>query len=570
MRSSLLVVLAFAYAVAAGTPHHQGGKGNRQPYVRVRNGTYSGVYSAEYDQDFFLGIPYAQPPVEDLRFRIPQSLNSRWRGARNATAYTPTCVGYGGDQIGYEVSEDCLYLNVVRPAGIKRKNLPVAFWIHGGGYFMGSGVDRRYNLTFMVQNGVDIGKPFIGVSINYRLSAWGFLNSEEVQESGQTNLGLRDQRLAMQWVRENIAAFGGDPDKVTIFGESAGASSVGYQLTAYNGRDDKLFRGAIMQSGSPVYYGSVNDTEYFQPLYNSVVNQAGCSGAADTLQCLRDVPYAQLNAVINQTEFRGTFVPAVDGDFFQRLISTQLEDGAFVHVPIISGANSDEGTAFSPQGINTTEIFYQNVVNPSGRFFRRLPEWFGQAILEAYPDIPALGIPGTPPLPADFRPGPPFGAQFRRSAAYYGDATFIAPRRQTCQTWAAAGVAAYCYRFNVIVAGIPAIIGATHFQEVAFVFYNLQGVGYALNPFTNKTEEYTELAKLMTSSWASFVVDQDPNSFRAGGRAFAEVEPWPRYDNGNPQDFVWSVNETSYAEPDTYRAEGMRLINENAEEVYHR
>lgn len=138
-------------------------------------------------------------------------------GARNATAYTPTCVGYGGDQIGYEVSEDCLYLNVVRPAGIKRKNLPVAFWIHGGGYFMGSGVDRRYNLTFMVQNGVDIGKPFIGVSINYRLSAWGFLNSEEVQESGQTNLGLRDQRLAMQWVRENIAAFGGTLQSPSIY-----------------------------------------------------------------------------------------------------------------------------------------------------------------------------------------------------------------------------------------------------------------------------------------------------------------------------------------------------------------
>jgi carboxylesterase type B len=102
----------------------------------------------------------------------------------------------------------------------------------------------------MVQNAVKIGKPIVTVNINYRLSAWGFLSgSEELTETGALNLGLRDQRLALQWVQENIAAFGGDPSQVTIYGESAGAASVGYHLTAYNGRDDKLFRAAIMQSG---------------------------------------------------------------------------------------------------------------------------------------------------------------------------------------------------------------------------------------------------------------------------------------------------------------------------------
>jgi carboxylesterase type B len=102
----------------------------------------------------------------------------------------------------------------------------------------------------MVQNAVKIGKPIVTVNINYRLSAWGFLSgSEELMDTGALNLGLRDQRLALQWVQENIAAFGGDPSQVTIYGESAGAASVGYHLTAYNGRDDKLFRAAIMQSG---------------------------------------------------------------------------------------------------------------------------------------------------------------------------------------------------------------------------------------------------------------------------------------------------------------------------------
>jgi len=119
-------------------------------------------------------------------------------------------------------------------------------WIHGGGLSMGGTQDERYNLSFIVDNSVAIGKPIIGVSIAYRLSGWGFLSSLEVAGSGQTNLGLRDQRLALHWLQENIGAFGGDPSKVTIWGESAGAGSVGWQLTAYNGRDDHLFRAGIM------------------------------------------------------------------------------------------------------------------------------------------------------------------------------------------------------------------------------------------------------------------------------------------------------------------------------------
>ncbi len=109
------------------------------------------------------------------------------------------------------MSEDCLYLNVIRPAGCSpEEKLPVAFWIHGGGFFQGGGIDQRYNLSFTVENAQKIGKPIIGVSINYRLSAWGFLSgSEEVRDNGNLNLGLRDQRLALQWVQENIEAFGG-------------------------------------------------------------------------------------------------------------------------------------------------------------------------------------------------------------------------------------------------------------------------------------------------------------------------------------------------------------------------
>lgn len=193
--------------------------------------------------------------------------------------------------------------------------------------------DKRYNLSFIVDNSVTIGKPIIGVSIAYRLSAFGFLQSQEVSGSGNTNMGLRDQRLALHWLQENIAAFGGDPLKVTIWGESAGAASVGWHITAYNGRDDHLFRAGIMESGNPVTYTSYRTDNEYQPLYNSVVKAAGCHNAIDNLECLRHVPFAKLNHILNTTDAT-KWQPIVDGDFIARWGSIQLAEGAFVKVPV--------------------------------------------------------------------------------------------------------------------------------------------------------------------------------------------------------------------------------------------
>ena len=121
-------------------------------------------------------------------------------------------------------------------------------------------MDRRYNQTFLVENSVKIGKPIMAASIAYRLGPFGFLNGDEVAGAGQTNIGLKDQRKALQWIQENGAAFGADTSRVTIQGESAGAASVGFQLTAFNGRDDKLFRGAILQSGNAIAYNALNSS----------------------------------------------------------------------------------------------------------------------------------------------------------------------------------------------------------------------------------------------------------------------------------------------------------------------
>ncbi|KAG9230882.1 Alpha/Beta hydrolase protein [Amylocarpus encephaloides] len=582
-RATLIAIgLAWCLAGVRNTPASQ-------PIVIVKNGSYAGIHSETYNQDWFLGIPYAQPPIKDLRFRVPRHLEDSWVGPRDAKRYSPACVGYGGDEVHYDrLSEDCLYLNVLRPAGYGNNKLPVAFWMHGGGFFQGSTMDKRYNLCFIIQQSVEIGKPMIGVSINYRISAWGFLLGKEVQDSGQSNLGLRDQRLAMQWVQENINAFGGDSNKVTVWGESAGASSVGNHIIAYNGRDDKLFRAGIMQSGGPIfYYPMTAKQSYFDLLLSSV----GCDTSKDKIQCLRTLPFSVLNAAINTTEdLTQRWHPVVDGDLITKRPSKLLAADIFNKVPVIVGANSDEGSIFSPRQVNTEEDFYNHLIHNSSFtpfFAAKIPSGFATRVLKVYPDIPELGIPGPPTLAYNVRPAPRFGAQFRRSSAYYGDAIFVAPRRQTCAVWASSGVPAYCYRFNTIPAGVPPEIASTHFQEIAFVMQNRidGGQGYYMPPvppFMGKPDSFTSLSKVMGKSWISFVVDLDPNSWKKtnrddwwkpGPKGPREDTPiWPQYQLDTPLDIVWDANVTALAflEKDTYRGEAMELINSAAATVFDR
>lgn len=167
---------------------------------------------------------------------MAKSLNQSWDDVRSATQYSPNCLSYVIEEQGHKLSEDCLYVNVVRPSRVAdTAELPVAFWIHSGGFTTGGSAYARYNLSFIVEQSVKIGTPIVAVSFNYRLSAYGFLSGGEATEAGISNNGYRDQRLALQWVNENIAAFGGSPDKVTIWGESAGAMSVTAHMFAYNG-----------------------------------------------------------------------------------------------------------------------------------------------------------------------------------------------------------------------------------------------------------------------------------------------------------------------------------------------
>ena len=361
---------------------------------------------------------------------------------------------------------------------------------------------------------------------------------------------------------------------------------MGYHLTAYNGRDDHLFRGGIMESGmylcglmpelrliwfagNPVNYNSFRTVQEYQPLYNKVVKATGCHDAIDNLECLRHVPFSKLNKIFNTTT-ASQWQPIVDGDFIARWASIQLAEGDFVKVPILDGANTDEGTAFGPQGINNTKIFIEDVTSKSTGAY--IGKQFVPGLLNAYPNTPSCWIPPVAEV-GKVTYTAPYGKDYRRSAAYFGDVVMIANRRGACETWAANGLPAYCYRFNAIPAGVPWQIGVTHFQEVAFVFDNIHGYGYnaehgTINPFHGKPKSYTELAKLMSCSWASFIHDLDPNGFK--GR-WAQADAWPVYSLDNPQNIVWDANVTSlgYAEPDTWRKEGIQWILEHAKD-YHR
>ncbi|KAK5170342.1 uncharacterized protein LTR77_004929 [Saxophila tyrrhenica] len=188
------------------------GAATAAPTASTLNGTYRGIKLPDLSQDVFWGVPFAQ----SRRFEQAAPLNSTWSHARDATTPGITCSGYGTNpREGWEIGEDCLNLNVVRPQGAHPgQDLPVLLWMYGGGYRQGSNRDPEFNTSFMVQTSMEIDQPIIVVSINYRLSAFGFLASEEVAGNGAMNIGLQDQRQALRWIQENIHGFGGDPGQV--------------------------------------------------------------------------------------------------------------------------------------------------------------------------------------------------------------------------------------------------------------------------------------------------------------------------------------------------------------------
>ncbi|OTB03037.1 hypothetical protein M426DRAFT_61060 [Hypoxylon sp. CI-4A] len=519
------------------------------PVVVLNNGSYEGLYLPDFDQDIFLGIPYAQDTSGPNRFRIPQSLDKTWEGTRAAKAYGPGCPDYHvSAEVLHGMSEDCLSINIVRPAGLRQSDddttlLPVMLWIHGGGYQYGGSGQPEYNLTYLVHRSAQIGLPIIGASINYRKGGWGNMYSVELQGSGNTNLALRDMRKALAWIQENIGSFGGNASSVTIWGQSAGSFAVGQLVLSYGGRTDGLFHRSIQESGSATtaWY---NGSEWYQPIYDKVVDQVNCSSVPDTLECLRTVDYEILYPFLNSSATPGPgFYPTVDGDIIPNYPSELIRAGRFAHVPHLYGTTSDEGTDNAPVGvINTDEDLRTYILKGVGFDF---PAATVDHILELYPDDPTQGIPlntGTERF-ADL------GWQYKRVAAIVGDVFYHAPRRYDTQHYASLAPT-YAYRFNTRPGGLaPAYRGVEHFSEVAFVFANPTTVG----PWP----EYRKLSDQVSSQWLRFARTGDPNG--------EGLPHWPRYNEaaeGLNLVLQTEAQGGSYVEEDTYRLAGREYLTQ--------
>lgn len=523
------------------------------PVVQLRNGSYYGTHNSAYNQDFFLGMPYAQPPLNNLRFRHPQPLNETWSDVRNATDYQSKCYQYGypsGPLSGG--SDDCLHLNVIRPVSARDDKLPVLVWIHGGGLVGGYSGDPYSNLSWIVDESVKIGSPIIGVSINYRLGAWGYLWSSAVEKAGQGNNGFRDQRLALQWIQENIAAFGGDSEKVTIWGQSGGARGVASQLTAFGGRDDGLFRAAILESATGFHTNfreeEVDDAPNWDKGYTSLLKSTGCETAKDSLQCLREVPSLELAEIIGNVSFP-VYLDIVDGDFIQDDRSELVRQEKFVHVPIINGVATDDGDFFAQRGINTTQE-WEAYLRREGASNSTI-----EAISALYPDIPRVGLPAT------FKGRPSgqlasYGAQWKRAVAFGGDRAMHAPRRAWNRKWADTNLTAYSYRFDVVSGDRNPVQGAGHSVDLPFIFRNTERLAQ-LNATETRPGSFDGLSVLMSRMWISFASNLDPNF---DGMQSSE---WPKYGLDEGRSMVFHIDNSSvaYVEEDTYRTEQLEYLD---------
>ncbi|RDW90409.1 uncharacterized protein DSM5745_02184 [Aspergillus mulundensis] len=473
---------------------------NSSASVNIGNGTVVGASDASGHVQRFLGIPYAQPPVGNLRLRQAIPLNASF-GTLDAQSFGPACYGPDIDS-NPDSSEDCLSLNIWRPNWHTGNNIPkpVLVWFYGGGLQRGYTADPRFEGTNIVRISSEIGKEILLVSVNYRLGPLGFLNGQQMADLDLLNLGMLDQRLALRWIQENIAAFGGDPTKVTIAGESAGAVSVYSHMMAYGGRDDKLFRGAILESGGafPLTYAN---TSTFQETFDNLVTETPCklfanATAAEQLDCIRQLPIETfLDSVGSSTG------QSIDGSFTQTSLQFALPAGKYVKVPTIVGTNTDEGTNSAPTGINTTE----QLKGPLAEGFHRpktLPNSTVSTLLDLYPDDARHGCPyntGTTPLTS--------GKLDKKACSIFGDIVQIAPARMIAQ-WLTknnnGNSPVYRYRFSHLphdttAANISRGIGTG--IEQRYVFSNL----IPDHPWDQA------LAYEVSSAWISFAYGLNPN-----------------------------------------------------------
>ena len=504
--SASLLLLSTALTLEAQQP--------RPIRIATADGILEGVESADGKVRTFKGIPFAAPPVGPLRWRPPEPVR-KWTGVRDASEYGPRPMQgrIFSDMVFHDAgpSEDCLTLNLWMPAGPQAK-LPVMVWIFGGGFAAGSSSEPRQDAGNLSKKGVLV------VSLNYRLGVFGFLAHPELTaESGRGasgNYGLLDQLAALRWVRSNIATFGGDPDNVTIFGESAGSASVSGLVASPLARG--LFQRAIGESGAFFYRNRP-----LKPLAQAEASGVGFAASAfggAALAALRARPAQEiLDAALKMP--RGTFSPDVDGYFLPSDCRTIYAEGRQSHVPLMAGWNRDEG---SPSAI------FAGDEPTAAHFLERARALFGgdaDEFLTLYP------------VATD--------AEARRAAQdlagdqYTGYATW-----KWLETHLATGGSpVYRYQFLQTLPLPPEAPPGTepsapHASEIEFVFRVLSSRSL---PWRQQDRDVSEL---MASYWTNFAKTGDPNG--------SGLPAWPAYGARDGYQ-VMSLSATPGASPDRHR-----------------
>lgn len=406
-----------------------------------------------------------------------------------------------------------------------------------------------YDGTGLVNYGVELDKPFIFVAVNYRVGGYGFMPGKELQDEGSSNAGLLDQRMGLEWVQDNIAAFGGDPDKVTIWGESAGSISVALQMSLFDGDNTyngkPLFRAGIMSSGSVIPTNPM-DSEKGQAVFDKVVDTAGCNDADDKLKCLRDLDYNDFleaaNSVPHLLSFNSlalSYLPRPDGRTLTASPDQLMLNGKYAPVPMIIGDQEDEGTMFA---------LFQSELNTKSKLVTYLRDYFfasaskdqiGEMVDTYGKGIQAIkeGSPHRSGIFNEIFPG------FKQRAAILGDLVFTLSRRLFLKATNAINgdVPSWSYLMSQN-EGFP-ILGTFHGADIFQVFFGIK------NNFA---------AKAMRGYFINFVYSLDPNGDDGDATKFPE---WPQWSDGNKLAHVFA--DESELLDDDFREDSYNWIEKN-------
>ncbi|KAH6896263.1 triacylglycerol lipase 3 [Coprinopsis sp. MPI-PUGE-AT-0042] len=525
--------------------------------VKLRGTTVVGLDIPTSGVEFFSGLPYAEAPVGHLRFRPPVLKTHLPGSSFNATQFGKSCLQptLYSKVPPEDQSEDCLSITIYRPAGTKPgAKLPIILWTFGGAFVIGG--SSEWDGSNLVARSVQRGTPIIYVGHNFRLGPLGFPIGQEAHNERVLNLSQKDTLTALEWVHQNIDAFGGDKDKITILGHSSGSVKVA-DLYFVKGIE-KLIKGAILESGaaggSPLW--NATERKYRWPSF--VKNIPSCANIApsdsSTLSCLRNVTEEEMKAGYQNPADPSFLIdwwqPTIDsrpGSLLPDFPSKLYRQGKFARIPFIAGGNLDEGTLFvsDARASNYTEAQLRNTL-------RLTPPFIGTSfelnktidrIFEMYPDVPALGSPyGTG--------NELFGSTslYKRAAAIQGDITFASPLRHWMQAAAAYNVKAYGYLFSHHNPLEESALGVPHGAVLPYTF------GNSLDPLPSGQE----LKMIMMDYWISFTVSSDPNDGKGVKRP-----RWPQYTKNNPILIQLEGGNTTTIKDD-FRANQIAFLTANA------